>query len=284
MAERSMHELTAFLFVSRYTHKTKEARPVTVYLDIVILLNFLIDWLLLLGTNRLCGYSPGWGRAAVAAGVGGVYAGCCFLPGFVFLGNWLWRIVSLLLMSWIAFGFSISALRRGVVFTLLSMALGGVALGMGTGGFWQLVLAAAAVALMCMAGFRGKLGIVNYIPIEITFGGKQLHITALQDTGNGLRDPVTGRPVLVVGGDVAMQLTGLTDQQLRQPLEVMTSGTIPGLRLVPYRAVGQPCGMLLAIRIPEVKIGDVKQSTLVAFAPDRLSREGAYQALTGGAA
>ena len=255
----------------------------TVYLDIVILLNFLIDWLLLLGTNRLCGYSPGGGRAVVAAGVGGIYAGCCFLPGFIFLGSWLWRIVSLLLMSWIAFGFSVSALRRGIVFTLLSMALGGVAMGMGTVGFWQLVLAAAAVALMCIVGFRVKLGMVNYIPIEITFGGKQLRITALQDTGNGLRDPLTGRPILVVGAEIARQLIGLTDQQLRQPFEVMTAGNIPGLRLVPYRAVGQPCGMLLALRIPEVKIGNVKQSTLVAFAPDRLSQEGAYQALTGGA-
>lgn len=256
----------------------------TVYLDIVVLLNFLVDWMLLLGTNRLCGYPPVWGRTALAAGLGSVYAAGCLLPGFGFLGSWLWRIVSLALICWIAFGFSISALRRGIVFVLLSMALGGIAMGLGSGGFWQLVVAAAGVALMCAVGFRGKLGAVSYIPVEITFGGKQLHLTALQDTGNSLRDPVTGKPVLVVGADVAQKLTGLTSQQLRQPLQVMTAGTVPGLRLIPYRAVGQPCGMLLALRLQDVKIGNWKGSSLVAFAPDSLSREGAYQALTGGAA
>lgn len=255
----------------------------TVYLDIVIVLNFLVDWLLLLGTNQLCGFPLKCGKAALAATFGSVYAACCFLPGFAFLGNFIWRVVSLLLMSWIAFGCNIDSLRRGMVFVLLSLAMGGIAVSIEEGGFLQLVLAAAGVVLLCMIGFRGRLSVVNYVPIEISFNGKRVSITALQDTGNGLKDPITGKPVLVVGAEVAQKLIGLSADQLRQPLEVMTSGIIPGLQLVPYRAVGQPCGMLLALRIREVKIGKIKQSMLVAFAPDRLSCEGAYQALTGGA-
>lgn len=254
----------------------------TVYLDVVIMLNFLVDWLLLLGTNRLCGYPPGVGRSALAAALGSIYAGGCLLPGFAFLGNWFWRIISLLLIAMVSFGFSVSALRRGIVFVLLSMALGGIATGFGNGGFWQLVLAAAGVSLMCWVGFRGKLGAVAYVPVEISFDGKKLHLMALKDTGNSLRDPVTGRPVLVIGVEAAQKLTGLTQHQLRDPLQAIAS--LPGSRLIPYRAVGQPCGMLLALRINDVKIGEKRESVLVAFAPDSLSREGAYQALTGGVA
>lgn len=254
----------------------------TVYLDIVVLLNFLVDWLLLLGTNRLCGYPSELGKTALAAGLGGVYAGGCLLPGFAFLGNWFWRIVSLLLIAVVAFGFSVSALRKGVVFMFLSMALGGIAVGFGNGGFWQLVCAAAGVSLMCWVGFRGKLGAVVYVPVEISFDGKKLHLMALKDTGNSLRDPVTGRPVLVIGGEAAQKMTGLTPRQLRDPLQAIVS--LPGSRLIPYRAVGQPSGMLLALRINDVKIGGKRESVLVAFAPDNLSREGAYQALTGGVA
>ena len=255
-----------------------------VYVDVVAMLNFLVDLLLLVGTNRLCGYPPGWGRAALAAAVGGIYGGMCLLPGFSFLGNRLWRLVSLVLISCIAFGFCKSALRRGAVFTLLSMALGGIALGFGAEGFLPLVAAAAGVAFMCVVGFRGKLGGVSYIPVELSYGGKHLSMTALQDTGNTLRDPVTGRSVLVVGGDIAQQLIGLTQQQLRSPVEAITASDIPGLRLIPYRAVGQSGGMLLALRMKDVKIGKWKGSSLVAFAPEALSTEGAYQALTGGAA
>jgi len=256
----------------------------TVYIDVVILLNFMVDFLLLLGTNRLCGYPPGWGRCTLAAAVGGIYGGVCLLPGFYFLGNMLWRIVSLGLISWIAFGMHISALRRGMVFLLLSMALGGIAVGIGNGGVGSLLVAALGVSMMCMLGFRERLGSVSYVPVDISYGGKCLRLTALCDTGNTLRDPVTGGSVLVVGSDVAQQLTGLTKQQLRSPIQTMAQAPLAGLRLVPYRSVGQQNGLLLALRIQDVRIGKWKGSSLVAFAPEGLSREGNYQALTGGVA
>jgi stage II sporulation protein GA (sporulation sigma-E factor processing peptidase) len=255
-----------------------------VYLDIVVLLNFLVDFFLLLGTNSLCGHPPGWKRAALAAVAGSIYGGACLLPGFYFLGNTLWRLVSLLLIAWIAFGFSVSALRRSIVFILLSMALGGLATGFGKSGFVMLIGAAAGVFLMCFLGFRGRIGAASYVPVELSYQGKSMRLTALRDTGNALRDPVTGNPVLVVGADVAKQLLGLTQQQLCSPVSTVTDAAVPGLRLIPYRAVGQSCGMLLALRMQQVRIGKWKGSSLVAFAPDGLCREGDYQALTGGMA
>ena len=105
-------------------------------------------------------------------------------------------------------------------------------------------------------------------------------MTALRDTGNTLKDPVTGADVLVVAQQVAEQITGLNSQQLSNPVESI--GVIPGLRLIPYRTVGQSGGMLLALRIQKVKIGKQWGSRLVAFAPNGLCADGRYQALTGG--
>lgn len=254
----------------------------TVYLDVVVLLNFLVDFLLLLGAGRLCGYPTKITRAAAGALLGSVYAACCLMPGFYFLGNILWRTVSLGAMAVIAYGFSKSALRRGLVFAFLSLALGGAVLGLGKGGVIGILCAAAVVCLLCCFGFRGRIGGSTYIPVELTYGGKCMQLTALQDTGNTLRDPVTGRQVLVVGADVAGELTGLTREQLRRPVESM--GVLPGLRLIPYRSVGNGNGFLLALRLKDVKIGAWRGSSLVAFAPEGLHSEGAYQALTGGAA
>ncbi len=256
----------------------------TVYLDVVIALNFLVDLLLLLGTNRLCGYPPGLGRALLAAGIGGIYGGVCMLPEFHFLGNTLWRGVSLCMLSWVAFGLSKSALRRGAIFLLLSMALGGVTLGFRDRGLLSVIAAAAAIFIICTIGFRGKIGSSTYVPVELNFGAHSLRLTALQDTGNQLTDPVTGRPVLVIAAEAAEKLTGLTRQQLSKPAEAILTAKMPGLRLIPYYTVGQPGGMLLGVRMQDVKIGNWKGSSLVAFAPDALSREGAYQALTGGVA
>ena len=94
-----------------------------VYLDLVMLLNFLVDYLLLLGTNRLSGSPMTPGRCALAAVLGSVYAGACLLPGFRFLGNFLWRCVSLGLMAVLAFGWSREAGKKGGPFLLLSLWL-----------------------------------------------------------------------------------------------------------------------------------------------------------------
>lgn len=253
-----------------------------VYIDLVMGLNFLVDFLLILGTNRLAGYPVGAGRGAAAAVLGAVYAGACMVPGFGFLGNTLWRMVSLTLMAVMAFGWNRSALQRGAVFVLLSMALGGIAVGFGDGTFWMLMLSAGAVWLLCRCSFRGGLGAREYVPVQLRWEGKSLSLIALRDTGNTLRDPLTGEQVLVAGADVAGELLGLNEYQLQHPVETLASGALQGLRLIPYRAVGQPGGMLLAVRFPEGKVGKNTVSPLVAFAPQVLGRGEAYRMLTGG--
>lgn len=253
-----------------------------VYLDLVVILNFLVDFLLLLGTNRLSGFPLAPKRCALAALLGGIYSGACMLPGFRFLSSVLWRIVSLSLMAVIAFGCNRSAMKRGGVFVLLSMAMGGIALSVGKGDFAALVLAAAVCWLLCRMAFGETVGGREYVPITLTYGDNSANIIALRDSGNTLRDPISGEQVLVIAGDVAQKLTGLTGEQLQSPLETLAQHPLPGLRLIPYRAVGQSGGMLLAMRFNNVKIGSRMQNAIVAFAPEGLGRGEVYQALTGG--
>ena len=253
-----------------------------VYLDLVVLLNFLVDLLLILAANRLAGYPTGLGRGIGAAALGGVYSGWCMIPGFRFLGNTLWRVVVLGIMAVIAFGWNRSAVQRGAVFLLLSMALGGIAVGFGKGSFGTLLAAAWVVWLLCRISFRGNVGSREYLPVELSWEGKRMSLIALRDTGNTLRDPLTGRPVLVAGADVAWELLGLTQQQLEHPLETMASAKIAGMRLIPYNSVGQPGSLLLAVIIPVVKVEKYTGKYLVAFAPQELGRGEVYRMLAGG--
>lgn len=254
----------------------------TVYVDGVMGLNFMVDFLLLVGTNRLAGHPTELRRILPAAVLGGIYGGMCMVPGFRFLGSILWRLVSLGLMGVIAFGFHRGVIRRVMLFVLLSMALGGIAMGLGTGGFLTLILAAVALSLLCTFGFQGKLGMVC-VPLELSHKGKRIKLTALRDTGNTLRDPVTGEAVLIVGSEAALQLLGMTKQEVASPVETLASGKYSGLRLIPYRAVGQSSGMLIAMRLDEVKLGGVRTNTMVAFTAEGLSGAEEYQALAGGA-
>lgn len=248
------------------------------FLSGVMLMNFLVDILLLLAAGRLCGFGTRVLRIVAGGALGALYAACCLLPGFLFLGGIFWRIISLAAMTVVAYGCSRYVFRIGVVYSVLSLALGGAATGIGVGGVIGVVSAAVVLCVICGFGFRGGSG-RTYVPVELSYGNKSLSLTALQDTGNTLRDPITGQQVLVIGADAAQKLTGLTQIQLRTPVESL--GAIPGLRLIPYHSIGNK-GFLLGMRLQKVRIGSWHGSTVVAFAPEGLSREGTYDALAGG--
>lgn len=250
-------------------------------LDMVVFIHFLVDFLLILGTNRICVRPLCIGRSAAAALLGAAYATACLLPGFGFLGGMPWRMVFLLLMSMVSFGWERDALRPGVLFILLRMAMGGIALGVGKGGFWAVVMVALSICLMCLLG-RDRHPGQQYLPVTITHRGKCVHLTALADTGNTLRDPVSGLPVLVADAAAGEKLLALTQQQLQHPIETLATGGCQGLRLIPYSAVGQTNGLLLGLRVEQLVIGGKQENMIVAFAPHPIGEGKAFQALAGG--
>ncbi len=243
-----------------------------IYLDAFVALNFLVDLCLLLGVNRLSGHPPGLRRAAAAAALGGGYAGACMVPGFAFLAGGLWRMVSLGLMGWTAFGLDRSGWSRSMLFILLSMALGGLAVSLNTGGM-GLPLCAGGVAALCRMGLRSRGG--EKVPIAGTYRGRTVRTLALRDTGNTLRDPITGEAVTVLSPLLGEKL-GIPGEALRDPAGAM----IPGLRLIPARTVGGG-GLLAAVRCDCITIDGKPAGTLAAFAREDFGN-GAYQALTGG--
>lgn len=248
------------------------------YLWFVILLGGLVDLLLLTGAGILAGYPPDGRRLIPGGALGGLYAGAAASAPLYFLGNWYWRIIFMCLICMVGFGLHRSALRKGALYFLLRLALDGIAAGLDRGGLLPLCAGALGLCLVCTLGFRGGVG-KQYVPVELYHRGKHLHITALRDTGNTLRDPITGRSVVVVGPEVAAQLTGLSYEQLRTPAKSILS--LPGGRLIPYKTIADPSGLLLALPIKEAKIGTWKGSCLVAFAPEKLGN-GEFEALTGG--
>lgn len=253
-----------------------------VYLDLVILMNFGVDLLLLLATNRLYGRPSNIKKALWAATLGGVYAGVCLLPGCTFLSGVIWRFVSLIAMALIAFGWKRQTVEQGAIFAFLSLALGGMVVLLGRGGIASVLMSAFFLAILCFVGFQKDKGKREYVSVEIQHKEKRVCMTALCDTGNTLRDPVSGLPVLVVDATVAYRLLGLKEAALRQPIETISRGIYPGLRLIPYSAIGQTAGMLLGLRVDQLRFNGICVEQIVAFAPQQIGCGDVYEALAGG--
>lgn len=255
----------------------------TVYGEFVALLNFCVDWLLLLATNCLAGYSMDAKRSAWGAAVGGVYAYAAMYNGLSILSGAFGQIICLIGICMAAFGIRRSAISRGVLFLLLSMALGGIAMSLHNGGYLSLLLSAGVLLGLCVIGFRGRTAGERYASVEIRMKNSCCRLTALLDTGNTLLDPLTGQRVLVVGAQAAFGLLGIAPEELADPISTLAKGRYPGLRLIPYRSVGRANGILLAVQADSVRINGKEAQYLVAFAPEGLDDRETYQALAGGA-
>ena len=271
-----------FLILGLYWFQRLGGEHMKVYLDLAVILNMVVDFLLLMGTARLLGSTVKLWRTVLASVLGGIYAGVCLLPGWSFLGNLFWRAVSFAVMVGFAFGWEKSTMQKGAVFMILNLTLGGAAIALERGGFFGVILMAGLMVLLFTVGlswlFQGR----KFLKVELQKNGKKACLTALYDTGNTLKDPVSGKSVLVVGPSLANYFLGLTDMQLRSPLLTMESGQSPGIRLIPYRAVGTSRDFLLASAFDEVRVNGKAVSYLVAFAPEAIGTKQSYDALIGG--
>lgn len=270
----------------------------TVWGDGVFLLNGILDGLLLAGAVRLRGGVPRRGRLLAASALGGaVSLLSLYLPALP------WAILAPFGMLPLAYGLSAEALRCGAVFLGLSAALCGLqealarlfSLGflLRRGGVLllipaRLLLASAALLYGACAGLSGLVRprARRLLSTQVTAAGRTVCFRSLLDTGSFLRDPLSGRAVLLADAGIAHALLGLDRAALRRPEESLAvlARSEPALRprLIPYRAVGGD-GLLLGVRCETVRLGGtLRQGAILAFSPDDVSDDGSYHGLTGG--
>ena len=128
--------------------------------------------------------------------------------------------------------------------------------------------------------------------IGIKLGGQKITVDALCDTGHTLCDPCNGNPVITVWYRAVENLWSKDELEVLACLELHGStqcalrlGELtPGrFRLIPYRAVGVDCAMLLAFAADEVWIDHQNYGTMtIALSPTPVSDGGGYTALWGG--
>lgn len=274
-----------------------------VYVDMLFLLNLIANYLLLLGTGRMTGAVLRRWRIALGAATGAMYAVLLFLPKLEWLAQWPFKILTGVLMPLIAYGgerglvritalfFGASAGLAGVV--LAVELLGGVGLILENGVLYstfdlRLLLLLFIICYFIMSFFfrrSGRHANRDLAPLEIRIGEKRIQLTALIDTGHTLTDPVTNLPVVVADAQSILAFLP-PDVDPARPVEGLKrwrEAGRGGARLVPYRAVGIDCGLLLAIKADSVKLNERELgSLLIALSPTPVDDGGGYHALIGG--
>lgn len=234
-----------------------------VYVDVLLVLNYIINMLLVLCTARLCGRKKIRKRIVAASIFGSMSALTIFLPFFGFVVSILTKLFFSSAMVLIAFPFENAKIffKELFAFFASSFFFAGIMLAVWMGFspsgmiyyngivyfdissimlLGTTILAYTVLVVAHRLARGNKLNCKKY-DAEISLRGKSVKVRGLVDTGNSLVEPFSGTPVMVCYlSDIAsiipdcMWLYIQNGEFLSQnPPE----GSLP-VRLIPYRHVG----------------------------------------------
>lgn len=126
--------------------------------------------------------------------------------------------------------------------------------------------------------------------ISIVFEEGKVDVNAIVDTGNFLKEPITGKPVIIVEKDV---LKNAIPVDILENMQAIINGTkeieekyMSKIRLIPFSALGTEKGLLLGIKPENFYInyqGKIVENkkVIVGLYNKKLSRNNKYNALVG---
>ncbi|HWP98563.1 MAG TPA: sigma-E processing peptidase SpoIIGA [Syntrophomonadaceae bacterium] len=279
-----------------------------VYADLTFLVNFFMDLVLLWVTIRLVGISLRYLRLLAVSLVAALYGTGCLFPSLQLLYCLPLKLIISLLLVWMALHPAPwTQLRKGLVyFYLLSFAAAGAAQALSymitVNPSWihaSWLWLGAGMFCLLLIGYRGNQflvrrlvpGLLRYT-VLIKFDDQICSAQAFMDTGNGLCDPLTHRPVIVAEYGI---IRGCLPRDLQEALDEHSNGAdmidavtysawASRLRLIPFRSVGQRHGMMVGLRADEVVVRINEQDVIyrdlvIGIYHDRLSSDESYRML-----
>lgn len=287
----------------------------TIYVDIVLLENLCMNYIILFGTAYIIKIKIKQVRIILASLLGAVYAVLAYAEIFPMYASLITKTILSICMTYIAFNpKKIKGLiKELIVFYLVSFALGGCA-------FALLYLVRPQDIFMKDGVYIGTYplkiallgGIVGFIITYIAFkivktritkneiiykavvniSGKQLEINVLLDTGNMLKDPISGDPVIMIEKN---KLNSIFPEKILNNIDKILGGDLESaesleyrkrLRFIPFTSVGKQNGMLLGIKADSVTIiTDVEEiinkRAIIGIYEKTFSKSGKYSGLIG---
>lgn len=291
----------------------------TVYLDIVFVENVLMNYIILFACGVLMKVNLKNWRIFLSASMGAIYTIIMYLDIIPIYSNIVMKFVLSIGMVYVALNpKEVKQLfKEIVIFYLVSFAFGGCVFGLmyllkpqlveirngvfvGSYPIKVAVIGGSVAFIIIQLGFKLVKTRVSkkdmLYKIEINIFNKTQIVNALLDTGNLLKEPITGIPVVIVEKN---SLKEVLPKQILDSLDKIEGGDtselsskdnlikyISRFRIIPFNSVGKQNGLLLGIRSDSVNIimdetVETVSNAIIGIYDKSFTKNGAYSAIFG---
>lgn len=248
-----------------------------IYSEYLFLENFIAGWIITFFSGKIYGRDIGKLRLLLCSALCGAFSFTMFLSVMPVVS---FALKALFTIAAVTIAFGLQNLRHTIasaaVFFMITVLYGGTAMALLSVFGWQgiasgqglymprvtyLTVSTASVAALlflqlCISLIRIKRQAARTLTfVTVSMGDRQWRLTGFIDSGNLLREPLSGKPVALVGKTLMEEmLDGLTDVDARYAA-------------IPFRAVGTNRGLLDAWRADSLEYtgGKIEQPILAVW-------------------
>jgi len=287
----------------------------TIYLDLILLENIIMNYIIILTTGMICKTSIKHIRFFISSLIGAVYAIITYVVNLEIYNNQITKILVSICMVYISFNpINIKMLfKQIVIFYLTSFCFGGAAYYLLYNISPNLIKSMNGLLIgtypMKIAILGGILGffIINIsfkiiknkltkkdmlYDIEIFYKDKKSSIKAILDTGNLLKDPITKTPVLIVESQKLNEiipgniLNNIENIIYRYGFEGIDEEIKTRCSIIPFSTIGKNNGIIIGFRPDYIKIyteegEETRKKVIVGIHNNKISKNGLYSGLIG---
>ena len=290
----------------------------TIYIDVVLIENLLMNYIILYATGIVMKIKMKVVRLLLASLIGAVYSIVAYISTFEIYSNIILKFILSIIIVYVAYNPQTAKKmwKELMAFYLVSFVFGGAAfaliyivkpqeilmkngLFLGTYPLKTVLLGAVVAFILIITVFaiaKNKIAKKDmFCDIKFKINGKEIKTKAMIDTGNLLKEPITNTPVVVVEHtllydcmpkEILNHLEDILGGDFEKVPEEIRLKYISKLKLIPYSSLGKQNGMLLGIKpdflvIQEEENEEIKDNIILGIYNKSLTKRGEYRALLG---
>ena len=289
----------------------------TIYIDIIIVENLIMNAIILYATGLIAKCKISFLRIFLASLVGAIYVFLEYIIKINYNLKIILRILLSIIIIFIAFNpQTINKMwKELVLFYLTTFTFGGIATyliyvlkpekiviknGVFIGNYVLKVIFIGAIlgTLILVISFKITKSKISKKDlkrkVKITLNNKSILLDALVDTGNMLKEPITGDSVIIVEknalytilpNDILKNIDKILGGDFNEISEEIKNEYMKKLKIIPFSSLGKQNGMLIGIKPQKIEIIDeqieTKNNAIIGIYNKSLTKRGEYNAIIG---